>query len=82
MEGRSSLDLGDTVETVSVLKQVSFSSKYVFEVAFEIKDTLRKVQARSLPQQNDGNNNDTTVPRKGLVWKQIQQGMVSGFFER
>jgi len=82
-------DLGDTVETVSVLKQASFSSsnKYAFEVAFEIKDALRKVQSRvrlAIQQTNDSNNNtnDTTTttpaaPRKGPVWKQIQEGMVS-----
>ena len=67
-------ELGDAPDTVAVLKQASFSSKYTFEIAFEIKDALRKVQSRvQAQQQNDFEN----VPRNGPIWKQIQEGAAS-----
>ena len=66
---------------------VSFSEdkKYAFEVAFEIKDALRKVKARMIQNQdnnnsNDGgsvNNNGGPNTGTGPMWKQIQQGMGS-----
>lgn len=72
-------ELGDAQETVAVLKQASFSSKYAFDIAFEIQDALRKVQARidQAQEQSGDNYNDVEAPRKGPMWKQIQEGMLS-----
>jgi len=74
-------ELGDAQETLAVLKQASFSSKYAFDIAFEIKDALRKVKARFVQaqerQQNGDNANDANAPRKGPMWKQIQEGIKS-----
>jgi len=71
-------ELGDAQETVAVLKQASFSSKYAFDIAFEIQDALRKVQARiDQAQEQSGDNYDDMAPRKGPMWKQIQEGMLS-----
>lgn len=73
-------ELGASFDVVGVLKQASFSDKYAFEVAFEVKDALRKVKER-IQQQNEGNVNQSGngAPNTGTgpVWKQIQQGMDS-----
>eukprot|EP00591_Stephanopyxis_turris_P002730 CAMPEP_0195522982 /NCGR_PEP_ID=MMETSP0794_2-20130614/21675_1 /TAXON_ID=515487 /ORGANISM="Stephanopyxis turris, Strain CCMP 815" /LENGTH=425 /DNA_ID=CAMNT_0040652871 /DNA_START=371 /DNA_END=1648 /DNA_ORIENTATION=+ len=67
-------ELADSLEVVAVLKQASFSSNFAFEVAFEIKDALRKVQARV----RDMNGNSNSVETKtGPIWKQIQEGASS-----
>uniref|UniRef100_A0A7S3QEW4 Scaffold protein Nfu/NifU N-terminal domain-containing protein n=1 Tax=Chaetoceros debilis TaxID=122233 RepID=A0A7S3QEW4_9STRA len=78
-------EFGDAPETLAVLKQASFSSdKYAFDIAFEIKDALRKVKARVVQaqeRQQNGNGNDANIdankaPRKGPMWKQIQEGVI------
>jgi hypothetical protein len=75
-------ELGDAndMHIVAVLKQASFSSKYAFEVAFEIKDALRKVKARVVQMSTSSSSSDTDdrigngAPKTGPVWKQIQEG--------
>jgi hypothetical protein len=74
-------ELGDANDIVAVLKQALFSSnkKYAFEVAFEIKDALRKVKARVLQMSTRSSIDDTDgiingAPKTGPVWKQIQEG--------
>ena len=73
-------ELGDAQETLAVLKQASFSSRYAFDIAFEIKDALRKVKSRFVQaqerQQNGDGSNDAKAPRKGPMWKQIQEGVI------
>ena len=73
-------ELGSSFDVVGVLKQASFSDKYAFEVAFEVKDALRKVKER-IQQQNENNANGSVsgAPKTGTgpVWKQIQQGIDS-----
>jgi hypothetical protein len=69
-------ELGASLEVVGDLKQASFSDKYAFEVAFEIKDALRKVKAR-IQNQDNGIANGEPNTGTGPVWKQIQQGMDS-----
>jgi hypothetical protein len=64
-------ELGDSMETVAVLKEASFSSDYAFEVAFEIKDAMRKVRERALNKDAGGDGG----PGAGPIWKQIQDGM-------
>jgi len=59
-------EMGDSVDCVAVLKQASFEAGYAFEVAFEIKDAMRKVRARL---QGGGE-----TPGTGPMWKQIQEG--------
>ena len=61
-------ELGTTQGVVVVLKQASLSFDYSFEVAFEIKDAMRKVEARL--QNKDGKTDLMTGP----VWKLIQEG--------
>ena len=68
-------ELSDTPDIVAILKQASFSSKFAFEVAFEIKDALRKVQARVQSISEGGAING--APGTGPMWKQIQEGMDS-----
>lgn len=75
-------EFGDSMDVVAVLKQASFSDKYAFEVAFEIKNSLRKVQARAQPITGvDSVNGDTTTTttrvNTGPVWKQIQDSIDS-----
>jgi hypothetical protein len=69
-------ELADSTEIAGFLKQQTFdgNGKYAFEVAFEIKDALRKVQARLRQNDtnNDGNGNVAPAP-KGPIWKQIQE---------
>jgi Scaffold protein Nfu/NifU N terminal/HEAT repeats len=61
-------ELGTTQDVVAVLKQASLSQDYSFEVAFEIKDAMRKVRARLL-------NKDAEIGlATGPVWKLIQDG--------
>jgi hypothetical protein len=63
-------ELGDSMESAASLKEASFSFKYAFEVAFEIKDAMRKVRERAL-------NKDVGInggPAAGPMWKQIQDG--------
>ena len=67
-------ELADSSEVIAILKQASFSSKYAFEVAFEIKDALRKVQSRL---QSINGNGDPTMSKTGPIWKQIQEGSSS-----
>jgi len=67
-------ELADSTEMVAVLKQASFSSQYAFDVAFEIKDALRKVQARV--KSKNGIDNAVS-PNTGPIWKQIQEGASS-----
>jgi hypothetical protein len=69
-------ELGASLEVVGDLKQASFSDKYAFEVAFEIKDALRKVKAR-IQNQDNGSVNGEPNTGTGPVWKQIQQGIDS-----
>ena len=64
-------ELANSSDIVAVLKQASFSSKYAFEVAFEIKDALRMVQARVKARNGDENY---TATKSGTIWKQIQDG--------
>lgn len=64
-------ELGDSVDVVAALKQALFSDKYAFEVAFEIKDALRKVKARLQSKDSGGTVNGAST---GPVWKQIQEG--------
>lgn len=64
-------ELGDSMDIVAVLKQASFSSDYAFEVAFEIKDAMRKVRARV---QNKDSGINGGGPATGPMWKQIQEG--------
>jgi hypothetical protein len=64
-------ELGDSMETAAVLKEASFSSDYAFEVAFEIKDAMRKVRERALNKDAGGDGG----PGAGPIWKQIQDGM-------
>jgi hypothetical protein len=64
-------ELGDSMDVVAVLKQASFSSDYAFEVAFEIKDAMRKVRARLQNKDSGVNGNG---PATGPIWKQIQEG--------
>jgi hypothetical protein len=64
-------ELGDSMDVVAVLKQASFSSDYAFEVAFEIKDAMRKVRARVQNKDSGVNGNG---PATGPIWKQIQEG--------
>eukprot|EP00978_Attheya_sp_CCMP212_P039379 scaffold204163_cov40-Attheya_sp.AAC.1 len=64
------------MDVMAVLKQASFSSEYAFEVAFEIKDAMRKVRAR-LETKESGvniNGNGSSGPATGPMWKQIQEG--------
>eukprot|EP00545_Synedropsis_sp_CCMP1620_P005406 CAMPEP_0119030742 /NCGR_PEP_ID=MMETSP1176-20130426/41186_1 /TAXON_ID=265551 /ORGANISM="Synedropsis recta cf, Strain CCMP1620" /LENGTH=475 /DNA_ID=CAMNT_0006987119 /DNA_START=214 /DNA_END=1641 /DNA_ORIENTATION=- len=64
-------ELGDSMESAAALKEASFSSDYSFEVAFEIKDAMRKVRERAL-------NKDAGIidgRAAGPIWKQIQDGM-------
>ena len=73
-------ELGASVDVVGVLKQASFSNKYAFEVAFEIKDALRKVKGRIQQKKGDrinGSDNGGHNTGTGPVWKQIQRGMDS-----
>jgi hypothetical protein len=71
-------EFGDSMDVVAVLKQASFSHKYAFEVAFEIKDALRKVQARAQTTSGvDSVNGATTRVNTGPVWKQIQDSIDS-----
>jgi len=71
-------ELGDETEILAELKQASFSSKYAFEVAFEIKDALRKVKAR-VQQRSDPTTgvSGPAAPKTGPIWKQIQEGAVN-----
>jgi hypothetical protein len=64
-------ELGDSMDAMAVLKQASFSSDYAFEVAFEIKDAMRKVRAR---MQSKDSGIDGGGPAMGPMWKQIQEG--------
>jgi hypothetical protein len=66
-------ELGDSMDVMAVLKQASFSSEYAFEVAFEIKDAMRKVRAR-LQNKESGVNVNGSGPATGPMWKQIQEG--------
>lgn len=61
-------ELGDSQEVVAILKQASFSKDFAFEVAFEIKDAMRKVRARVMTEVGE------SVVAKGPMWKQIQEG--------
>jgi hypothetical protein len=63
-------ELGDSIDIVAVLKQASFSDSYAFEVAFEIKDAMRKVKSRMQAKNNGGGD----APKSGPMWKQIQEG--------
>jgi len=63
-------ELANSSDVVAFLKELSFKSNYVFEVAFEIKDALRKVRAR-VQSTNDN------LPNTGPMWRQIQEGTFS-----
>jgi hypothetical protein len=69
-------ELADSTEIAGFLKQQTLdgNGKYAFEVAFEIKDALRKVQARLRQNDtnDDGSGNVAPAP-KGPIWKQIQE---------
>jgi hypothetical protein len=69
-------ELADSTEIAGFLKQQTFdgSGKYAFEVAFEIKDALRKIQARLRQNDNSNDGNRIVAPApKGPIWKQIQE---------
>jgi HEAT repeat protein len=72
-------EFGDSMDVVAVLKQASFSDKYAFEVAFEIKNALRKVQARvqTISGVDSVDGATTTRVNTGPVWKQIQDSIDS-----
>jgi hypothetical protein len=65
-------ELGDSMATAAVLKEASFSSDYAFEVAFEIKDAMRKVRERAFSKDTSSGG---PGPGAGPIWKQIQDGM-------
>jgi hypothetical protein len=67
-------ELGDSVDVVAVLKQALFSDKYAFEVAFEIKNALRKVKAR-VQSKGSVNGINGATPNTGPIWKQIKEGL-------
>eukprot|EP00592_Proboscia_alata_P019361 CAMPEP_0194406410 /NCGR_PEP_ID=MMETSP0176-20130528/4630_1 /TAXON_ID=216777 /ORGANISM="Proboscia alata, Strain PI-D3" /LENGTH=454 /DNA_ID=CAMNT_0039205619 /DNA_START=207 /DNA_END=1571 /DNA_ORIENTATION=+ len=68
-------EMGDSMEVLGTLKAASFDKTYAFEVAFEIKDALRKVKARVVQLQNGGTGE--SLPNSGPIWKQIQEGSSS-----
>jgi hypothetical protein len=72
-------EFGDSMDVVAVLNQASFSDKYAFEVAFEIKNALRKVQARvqTISGVDSVDGATTTRVNTGPVWKQIQDSIDS-----
>jgi len=66
-------ELAGSAEAASVLESVASNVGYAFEVAFEIRDALRKVRARLDAQGGDGDDDGTVAPT-GPMWKQIQEG--------
>jgi len=64
-------ELASSAEAASVLETLAATATddgYAFEVAFEIRDALRKVRGRL-----NGGDNDNTIAT-GPMWKQIQEG--------
>lgn len=69
-------EMGDSAAALAALKQAAVAEQ-AFEVAFEIKDAARKVQAR-LDSQAAGTNADNSAGAgagTGPMWKQIQDGL-------